>query len=168
MFLSSYAFLFLALAIKNYQQKTVFILLVLASFIGVLATFFMTSTRINPDEAKVTNIHTKNEQVAGYLVTYVLPFLGFDFENKSDQLALLVIFIIICILYIRADLIYINPTLLLLGYNIFDVTLDEKYHRTLISSRNLHDIKFENIEFYELHDRLIIIEKTDMEANEYE
>ena len=159
MFISSYSFLFLALAMKFSNNFTFWVLLAI-SCLGVFITLVIVNTKINADEANVVHVVAKNDQVAGYLVTYILPFSGFSFITLSDQLSLLVLFLTIGILYIKADLIYINPTLMLLGYNIYDVTLENGTNRVLLTKRKINELKLiSNIKFYELHDRQIIIER---------
>ena len=159
MFFSSYTLLFIALAVKNYQNKALWLLLSI-SILGLVATFFILHTRINPDEASIVQIKTKNELVTGYLVTYILPFLSFNLNSLTELLSLLIILITICVLYIKADLIYINPTLMLMGYNIYDIEMDNGRKRTLLSKKKIQDLKLlSEITFYELHDRMIIIER---------
>ncbi|MDI6619223.1 MAG: hypothetical protein QME45_11225 [Clostridiales bacterium] len=159
MFLSSYALLFLALAAKYYKNKPMMYMLA-ASIIGCIATGFIIKTKINHVSGEILSIQSKNEQITSYLVTYLLPFMGFNLNNAEDDIALLIIFIIIGVLYIKADLIYINPVLMILGYNIYDVVFKNGRRRILISKRKLNDLRvIGKIEYYELLDRTIIIEK---------
>lgn len=158
MFFSSYTLLFLALAIKNYTLSVIWLML-LISIVGVVATSLILKTKINPDSHRVEAVQVKNEQVLGYLATYILPFLSFNLEKANDQIALLIIFISIGILYIKADLLYINPILMLLGYNIYEVTFEDGKTRILITKKTQYDIKGKIINFYELEDRVLIIEK---------
>lgn len=166
MFLSSYVLLFLALVIKSQYNKVLLCAFILSLFASIV-TIFLMKTKINPDESALSSINTKNELVTSYLATYILPFLGFNLTNTNDQISLLIIFVVIGVLYIRADLLYINPTLMLFGYNIYDVTLDNGAKRILISKRDINSFKNLNyIKYYELHDRLIIIENTDKEGQD--
>jgi hypothetical protein len=160
MFFSSYTLLFLALAIRYLKIYSLWILFILALFCLVYTLYIIKKTKVNPDEGRLTNIQSKNEQVLGYMATYLLPYLGVSIEKWNEQIANLIIFTIICILYIKSDLIYINPTLMLLGYNIYEVTIDGNKKRILISKKSLNHLRQINrIEYYELKDRLVIVEK---------
>lgn len=160
MFLSSYVFLFLALALKFYTSRLLWVLFII-SLIGLLGAFIILKMKINPDEGIVKRISQRNELVASYLVTYVVPFLSFSFGTVNEQISMLVFFFLIGILYIKANLIYINPTLMLFGYNIFEVTFSNERTRILISTKTLQEIMLEeNIRFYELYDRAIIVHNT--------
>ena len=159
MFFSSYTLLFLSLGIKYNDNKGMWYML-LFSIVGCIATYFILKTKINPSENKIIKIQAKNDQVAGYLVTYLIPFLGFNFNDITDAISFLIIFFIICVMYIKADLIYMNPTLMLTGYNIYEVIFTDEKKRILISKRELNDLRIvQKICYYELQDRYIIIER---------
>lgn len=159
LFLSSYSLLFIALAFKYKFGNLTWVFFILA-LIGGITTFKITKTKINPDNRKVVDIVSKNEQVLSYLVFCLLPFIGFDLTDSNEFLALIIILLTIGILYIKADLIYINPLLMLFGYNIYEVRFPNNSKRILISTKSANEINLmENISFYELQDRSIIIEK---------
>jgi hypothetical protein len=158
MFLSSYLLMFLALALKT-KWNSLFLGLFFISIIGTIGTYFILKTEINPEEIKIQTIEQRNDQVINYLVTYLLPFLGLNLETVYDQFAIGILMLTICVLYIKADLIYINPTLMLFGYNIYSVTLDNSAMRILITKRTLNDLRLSRkIKIFELQDRSIIIE----------
>ena len=158
LFLSSYSLLFVALTFKYKFDNFTWIFIVLA-VLGGIASIKITKTRINPDNREVINIVPKNDQVLSYLVSYLLPFIGFDLTKGNEFIALIIIFLTIGVLYIKADLIYINPLLMLFGFNIYEAQFTNESKRILISRKNVNEIKIlKNIKFYELEDRSIIIE----------
>lgn len=158
LFLSSYSLLFIALTIK-YQFDNFTWVFIISAILGIIASIIITKTKINPDCREVINIVSKNDQVLSYLVSYLLPFLGFDLTKCNDFIALIIIFLTIGILYIKADLIYINPFLLLLGFNIYEAQFKNGSKRILISRKSVNEIELlKYIKFYELEDRNIIIE----------
>lgn len=59
----------------------------------------------------------------GYISIYFLPCIGLSIDSISDIFILFAIMIIVGYVYISNDLLYINPTLSLLGYKIFSVQL---------------------------------------------
>lgn len=60
-----------------------------------------------------------------YLISYIIPFLSFDFNNIFDMIALLFLLLTICIIYINSDLLYVNVVFNVFGYNLFKVN-DER------------------------------------------
>ena len=168
LFLSSYSLLFVALTFKYKLGNFTWIFIVLA-VLGGIATIKITKTKINPDNREVINIVSKNDQVLSYLVSYLLPFIGFDLTQSNEFVALIIIFLTIGVLYIKADLIYINPLLLLFGFNIYEAQFINGSKRILISRKNVNEIKLlKNIKFYELEDRSIIIENDSEEERSNE
>jgi hypothetical protein len=158
MFFSSYTLLFLGMAIK-YEASKMWLLLLGVSIIGFISTLFIIKRKINLDETNIVEITSKNDQVLGYLATYLIPMLDFNLENLRDIFSLAIIFFVIAILYIKADLIYINPMLMLFGYNIYEVKISNNSSRILISKKSLQELKGKKIAFYEIQDRFIIKEK---------
>lgn len=139
LFLSSYAPLFLILAIKNYMH---------IYFIGVMGAFILISiiflcyivrkaSNMSGDYHEIRNIEDKSNQFLEYIIAYIIPFLGFNLESISDLVALGIIFILICVLYVRSDLIYMNPLLNLMNYNLYKVN-DSKKEIMVISKEELN------------------------------
>jgi hypothetical protein len=150
--------MFLALAVKS-KWNLLFSGLLVLSIIGIWGTYRILKTKINPEEIKIQKVEHKNDQVINYLATYLLPFLGVNLDTPYDQIAMGILMLTICILYIKADLIYINPTLMLFGYNIYSVTLDNNKVRILITRKSFTDLRLtERMKIFELQDRAIIIE----------
>lgn len=163
LFLSSYSLLFVALTFKYKFGDFTWIFMVLA-ILGGIASIKITKTKINPDNREVINITPKNDQVLSYLVSYLLPFIGFDLTQSNEFIALVIIFLTIGVLYVKADLIYINPLLMLFGFNIYEVQFKNNVKRILISKKDANEIRLlKNIKFYELEDRSIVIENEEEE-----
>lgn len=65
---------------------------------------------------KIKKLKTTQDIVLGYLMTYILPFIT---DAKLD-INNLILFGLIAILAVRLDIFYINPTLILLNYYIYE------------------------------------------------
>jgi len=83
-------------------------------------------------------------EILAYIFTYVLPFLGFPEERRL--IVVLFLLLIIGILYIRSDMIGINPLLAVFGYHVIKVewTKDEwqkPKEAMLLSKQDYFDIK---------------------------
>ncbi|NLX77491.1 MAG: hypothetical protein GXZ01_09030 [Clostridiaceae bacterium] len=158
LFLSSYSLLFIAMTCKYGFNEFTWVFAVIA-IIGFIAAIKIVSTKMKPDNREVTNVVSRNDQLPGYLVSCLFPFVGFHIIGADEFTALIFIFLIIGVLYVRTDLVYINPLLSLFGFNIYEVQFADKTKKILISRRSAQEIRqLKYIKFYELDDRNIIVE----------
>lgn len=58
-----------------------------------------------------------------FLATYIIPLITFDFEKERYVIVLAVLLIIMGVIYIKTDLFYANPSLALLGFNIYKLNV---------------------------------------------
>ena len=114
LFISSYLFLIVALLIMDSNSNILWICLGLVCIsIGIVLLSF--SRKINGKNYKIKSIQDKNEQAVAYLMTYIIPFITIGDSNVKEVLATVIVLIIIAIIYIKLDLIYVNPIVLILG-----------------------------------------------------
>ena len=73
----------------------------------------------------------------GYIVGYIMPFLAIAFSDWQQVAALVVFFVILGFLYVNSDMIHINPTLNLLGYRLYEVTLEDRSTYSLITRHRM-------------------------------
>lgn len=67
----------------------------------------------------IVSVENMNSGILAYIFTYILPFLGFPEERQLGVLIFLLI--IIGILYVRSDMLGINPLLAIFGYHIVKI-----------------------------------------------
>jgi hypothetical protein len=60
--------------------------------------------------------------VAGYLATYLLPFLTVAEPDTRDVIAYILFLLVTGLIYVRSEMTQINPTLYLLGRRVVRVT----------------------------------------------
>lgn len=77
-------------------------------------------------KTRITRVEDQGGAVAGYLATYLLPFLGTLPSGLGDAVAHVIYFGIAFVVFTRSDLALINPTLYLLGWTVHRVTADER------------------------------------------
>jgi hypothetical protein len=65
-----------------------------------------------------SDIDDQGGNAAGYLATYLLPFLGLVPVGWGDWAAYCVYFVVAAIVFIRTDLTLVNPTLYLFGWRV--------------------------------------------------
>jgi len=160
MFLSSYTPLFLILLLKVLSQITdniqplrldnildyatsnifndviVIIIVILIIVPNLILESILKDTKrtTNPKDLEVNSVKKMNHIYMEYLVTYIIPFLSFDFSNLFDMIALLVLLLTICIIYINSDLLYINIIFNIRGYNLYRV-FDEQNNEYMTLSK---------------------------------
>ncbi|WP_412497793.1 anti-phage protein KwaA [Vibrio furnissii] len=77
------------------------------------------------DSLKILECKSESYEHLTFLATYIIPFLGFNFESIFRLLAYLMLLVIIGIIFIRTDKYYANPTLAIFGYKLYKVTLSD-------------------------------------------
>ncbi len=70
---------------------------------------------------KVIKVSKTNESYLEFLAAYIIPLVCFDFSNPRQILVFFIFYILIGCIYIRTNLFCTNPTLALLGYDIYNV-----------------------------------------------
>lgn len=74
--------------------------------------------------------------VAGYLATYLLPFLGTLPQHYGDWIAYGLYFATALVVYVKTDLALVNPTLYALGYRVGRARVDGR-STLVVSSEGL-------------------------------
>lgn len=85
---------------------------------------------------EIKEVEDKSNQFLEYIIAYIIPFLGFNLTNLSDLISLSILFVIIGFLYIKSDMIYMNPVLKLLNYNLYKIK-DGKKTSIIISKEDI-------------------------------
>lgn len=119
LFLCSYAPLFLILAIR-FTTHWVEILcgslfaLGLAGGLAVVLRYRGVSGR----NWTATRAEDRGTEVAGYLASYILPFVVAPEPGWRDLVGYAIFFIVAATIYIRSGMLQINPTLYLFGWRV--------------------------------------------------
>lgn len=165
LFLSSYTPLFLILLLKvtsqlidNYHEANLYLIstenVLVANCFSILVLVILvliiiipnivlslilkdTKTTNNPKLVKVKSVNKMNHIYMEYLVSYIIPFLAFDFSNIFDMSALILLVITIGIIYINSDMLYININFNIRGYNLYNI-IDIEDKEYIILSKKRH------------------------------
>lgn len=124
LFLSSYSPLLVILAMRAWNTNRT-----LAAFFGTLAlvslvflSLFLRKARaISPELVKVEGVSSMASETLSYVVTYLFPFLGVDYSDTLGLLSLAILFMVLAVIYVRANLIHVNPLLLMVGVQVFRI-----------------------------------------------
>jgi hypothetical protein len=130
---------------KNTIYALILIVLIIALpiLLFVLIHYF-SHTEGNVIRMTVVSAQNMDSGTLAYIFTYILPFLGFPEEKRLGVLIFLLF--IIGILYIRSDMLGINPLLAIFGYHIVKIewTLEgwaKPQEVTVISKYDYYEIK---------------------------
>ena len=85
---------------------------------------------------RIDKIENVNSEIMAFIGTYFIPLMSFDFTNHWTYLLVFVLlFVLIGIIYIKSDIYYINPTLLIFGFRIYKISgifENKTFERTVI------------------------------------
>jgi len=123
LYLSSYAALFGILAVRF---NGLALRLVCAGLFaaGVLDTFRITTkirSGLVQHEITVKSSEDTGGEVSGYLASYLLPFVTVPTPGWRDLLGYGLFLLVGLVIYVRSNLVRVNPTLYLLGYRVLHV-----------------------------------------------
>ena len=159
LFCSSYLLLFIVLLlneIKNYVylepdaskipviiKLAIYVALILSSIasIYIFKQSYSFGSFDEKTEISIKSISSGNQEIASYLITFVIPFIG-EFSSSISandwlDLATMILFMsFIAILYINSNLVVVNPMLVIFGYSINKINF---YHK------DLENIDFEGV-----------------------
>jgi Ca2+/Na+ antiporter len=132
------------------------ILLLLYCFYAYLRFKFDTKRSIELP-VKILKLEKINYEHLTFLATYIIPLITFDFEKERYVFVLAVLLVIMGVIYIKTDLFYANPSLALLGFNIYKVNIkisdEEIKEGVIVISRKKLNVQ-QMIGYIELDDRV--------------
>ncbi len=112
LFLSSYAPLFLIMAFLDTWGNRV-VSYVCAGVAGLsllfLFIFHHVVKSLKRRDIVVASARPRDSDAIAYVLTYIVPFVGFVDPSTGLRYALLVLLLLIAVLYIRSYLFYVNP-----------------------------------------------------------
>jgi hypothetical protein len=76
------------------------------------------SGRTSPRSLVFGEVNDQGGNAAGYLATYLLPFIGLVPQDWGDWAAYVVYFLVAMIVFVRTDLTFVNPTLYILKHRV--------------------------------------------------
>ncbi len=165
LFLSAYSPLFALLGLRilldNYTVITewdmfslgvslIFIVIIFSNFI----LYYLLRKSKKEDRYKHITVKHKenlNHIYLEYLITYIIPFFFFFYSNVKDIFLLFLLLIVVCFMYLKSNLIYVNPMINLFGYNLFKIDDPFQNEYMLLTKQNklLLDVSIKAVPVHE-------------------
>ena len=140
MFLCAYSPLSLVFFLVHLRdQRTIALLSLLVGILGIagLRQYLATAQTLVPITVKIESIQRREVDVVRNLLAYLLPFVAIAFNDWLRAASLGVFFLVVGFLYIRSNLIHINPILSLSGLRIYEIKIEGGGAHSLLSQRQI-------------------------------
>lgn len=124
LFLSSYLPLFVLVGLRSIgHSEPILVASAVLSVLGVIGTalFLLTARRKTSGEYELRHVENRDPDLVAYAATYLLPFLTIFSAHWQDVASLAAFIGFLGFVYVRSRLVYVNPTLTLLGYRLWRV-----------------------------------------------
>lgn len=124
LFLSSYLPLWIVLIIVNGRQLGWLVLAPIGALIGGVIGLIALFKWVRSESAVplvIGAVERNDIENVTYVVTYLFPFVGNYLTDQTTAAGLAILFVFVMAVYVRADLIHINPVLTLLGWHIYRI-----------------------------------------------
>jgi len=147
----------------NYKYYS-FSLLIIMVLLVILLLFLGHHFNNRPtgwEKMKVESSENMNSQILSYIFSYILPFLSFP-EERRIIISIFLLFII-GILYVKSDMLGINPLLSVLGYHIMKIKMKKRdsdltQEVTVISKLDYFRVKRSRIvNVFQIHNELYLL-----------
>jgi hypothetical protein len=162
LFVSSYFPLTLIIAILFWTQQPALAYGALAiGIVGLTLTyvyFFKIAPGMTPVQERVTERQIRDGDVMGYIASYIIPLVTLPLDGWQQISVLLIFVVVLGIVYINSDMIRINPMFSILGYHLYEITVENGAESfSLITRRRVR--RGETIRLIDIG-RNIFVEKT--------
>ena len=128
LFLSSYAPLFVILAVRFQGTVLRGICAGLAAigFAYLAVVVWVVPRAVQQRVYPVDAVQDASGQVAGYLATYIVPFVTVPSPSTADVIGYCIFAVVVLVIFMRSDLAQINPALYLLGRRVASITTGQR------------------------------------------
>jgi hypothetical protein len=121
----------------------------------ILLVIFKESGKLNSRNITAKAVNLQNSAALNYIATYIIPFLDVDFSKIADLVSLLLLFIVMGFVYVNSNLIYTNPTLMFMGYSIFEIEV-ENNHKLIVIMKGRTPNVDKNLSLTELTENIYL------------
>jgi hypothetical protein len=140
------------------KRNVVPIIALVCVLIGVLF-YFRFDYKISGSKSipvSISSVEDMNYEHLTFLTTYIIPLICFNLTSERYLIVLGLLLVVIGLIYVKTDKFYANPTLALLGFQLYSAVVTrrtgQKVKVVLISKDRLQDGS--QIQFLELDSRV--------------
>lgn len=148
--------------IISFEDKIVS-LFIIGVFILVIISFItlidLKSTKGNENH-KFESFNKTEDTIISYMMTYIVPILSTDFLSTKIMTINVILYFLIGLMYIKLNLIYLNPLWLLFGYSVYKSD-NEVVIITNISYGKLKTLKNINLKSSYLGNDIYLIQRSE-------
>lgn len=104
---------------------------------------------------KILECESVNYENLSFLATYIIPLVCFPMETDREIFVMFSVIVIIGCIFVKTNLYYTNPSLILLGFNVYKVKTDsqKKFVKGIVIVKGKLD-KDESIKYLSLSDNV--------------
>jgi uncharacterized MAPEG superfamily protein len=140
MFVSAYfplALILFVLYFNSHRNIAISILSLAVMGLAGLLAYFKAVQQLAAMRITVEGIQRREIEAVRNILAYFLPFAAIAFNDILRAASLGVFFVIVGILYVRSNLIHVNPVLSLCGFRVYDITIEAAGTYSLLSKRRI-------------------------------
>jgi hypothetical protein len=169
MFISSYFPLYIILLILNFdikKSKVLFVknnvfLIILIIFCGISIITVINLKHTKGNENHIfSDIEKTEDTIISYLMTYIVPILSINISNTDTIIINCILYVLIGFMYIKLNLIYLNPLFLICGYYVYKAK-DEMVIITDIPYIKLKNLSGDRLKSSRLGNDIYLVQKND-------
>lgn len=113
-----------ALTVKEFIKKNIVpflsIILIMTGIIGYIS-FLDILKNVKHLPVQVESVESINYENLSFLATYIIPLVCFPMNSLREIAVLFFVILIIGCIFVKTNLYYTNPSLVLLGFNVYKV-----------------------------------------------
>src|SRR5690606_2920762 len=147
LFISAYSPLFLILAVKDFDFNcsyhfkhpiAIYTMLGIALLSVILLFVTVASMKRGNMPVKIKSVKNRSVDLINYTIPYIVSFFSFDLSKIEDMISLSIFLLLLLLLTIKSKSVFMNPILLLAGYNLYDLEyeFDGKTCSTIVISKD--------------------------------
>jgi hypothetical protein len=119
-------FVILAIRFQGTALRAVCAGLALVGFAYLAIVLWVIPRTAQQRPYSVDAVKDASGEVAGYLATYLVPFVTVASPSAADLIGYCIFAVVVLVIFIRSDLAQINPALYLLGRRVVSITSGQR------------------------------------------
>lgn len=161
LFFCSYFPLTLIICILQYDQWPWWVIAPIGGVFGLGSLLFTAlyfrwmRRKAYVEQKKVINFTTHDDAIMSYIASYLIPFVTFPLGGWKQGVTLGIFVLLLLVIYVRSNMIYVNPVLSFLGYHLYEVEVEQSQRSHYYIARKPLERK-RDIRFVILHDNIYL------------